>query len=138
MRKQRVSAIDNARNGVYLMRPQRDFGIHADESDMASVIFAGTYAIELGVVERGQSVTTVRIFPYPVAERVLYELLLLLRKYGFISVQYALLTAAFIIHSVEYADVLQIQRFLNYLLCIDALCAIGNVCCNVAVVAGFA
>ena len=105
---------------------------------MTSVVFAGTYAIELGVVERGQSVTTVRIFPYPVAERVIYELLLLLRKYGFISVQYALLAAAFIIHSVEYADVLQIQRFLNYLVCIDALCAIGNVCCNVAVVAGFA
>lgn len=63
-------------------------------------------SVELGVVERGQSVTTVRIFPYPVAERVLYELLLLLRKYGFISVQYALFAAAFIIHGVEYANIL--------------------------------
>ena len=138
VRKQRVSAIDNARDGVYLMRPQRDFGIHADKPDMTSVIFAGTYAVELGVVERGQPVTTVRLFPYPVAECVLYELLLLLRKYGFISVQYALLTAAFIIHGVEYANIFQVQCFLNYLVCIDALCAVGNVCCNVAVVAGFA
>ena len=42
VRKQRVSAIDNARDGVYLMRPQSDFGIHADESDMTSVVFAWT------------------------------------------------------------------------------------------------
>ena len=135
VRKQRVTAVQDAGNGIYLMFPQGNFGVHANELDVASVILTGTNGIELFVVERGQAFPSCRIFPYPVSKSILDELLLLLCKHGLLLVQYSLIIAVFILHSIKNTNIFEIQRFLNDLVTIDSLGTVGHVCGDIAVVA---
>ena len=78
VREQRVAAVEHARDGIRLMRTQFDLWIHADESDMAAIIFARTGAVEAFVVERSELLAPIRVPPDPLRKRFLYELLLLL------------------------------------------------------------
>ena len=135
VRKQRITAVQDAGNGIYLMFPQGNLGVHANELDVASVILTGTHGIELFVVERGQAFSSRGVFPYPVTESILNELLLLLCKHGLLLVQYALLIAVFILHGIEDTNIFEIQRFLDDLIAVDALCAVGYVGGNIAVIA---
>ena len=106
VRQQRVAAVQDAGDSVHLVRAKRYLGIHARKADMASIVLAGAYAVELGIVERGQSVAAVRVFPYPVAESVLDRLLLLLREYGVLLVQHPCFITALVNDGIEYAHVL--------------------------------
>ena len=106
VRQQRVAAVQDAGDGVYLMGAERYLGIHARKADMASIVLAGAYTVELGIVERGQSVAAVRVFPYPVAESVLDRLLLLLREYGVLLVQHPCFITALVNDGIEYTHVL--------------------------------
>ena len=133
--KQRVTAVQDAGNGIYLMFPQGNLGVHANELDVASVILTGTHGIELFVVHRSQAFSSCGGFPYPVAKSIFNELLLLLCKHGFFLVQHTLIVAVFILHGIEDTHIFQVQRFLNDLVTIDSLGTVGHVCGDIAVVA---
>ena len=51
VREERVAAVEDAGNGVFLVRLQRDRGVHARERQMRTVIVARHDACELRVVE---------------------------------------------------------------------------------------
>ena len=135
MCKQRVTAVQDAGNGIYLMFPQGNLGVHANELDVASVILTGTHGIELFVVQRSQAFSSRGVFPYPVTKSILDELLLLLSEYGLFFIQQPLIIAVFILHSIKNTNIFEIQRFLNDLVTIDSLGTVGHVCGDIAIVA---
>ena len=90
MGKERVAAVEVVGDGAPLMLPQRDLRIHARKDQVPAVIFPGTGGIEALVVELHQLAPPVRVLPYPVPERILDCLLLLLGKGGFLAVKDAL------------------------------------------------
>ena len=135
MRKQGVAAVQDAGNGIYLMFPQGNLGVHANEFDVASVILTGTHGIELFVVQRSQAFSSHGVFPYPVTKSIFNELLFLLCKHGFLLIQQPLIIAVFILHSIKNTNIFEIQRFLNDLVTIDSPGTIGHVCGDIAVVA---
>ena len=135
MCKQRVTAVQDAGNGIYLMFPQGNFGVHANEFNVASVILTGTNGIELFVVQRSQAFSSHGVFPYPVTKSIFNELLFLLCKHGFLLIQHTLIVAVFILHGIEDTNIFQIQRFLNDLVTIDSLGTVGHVCGDIAIVA---
>ena len=75
---------------------------------MASIVLAGAYAVEFGVVKSSQPVAAVRIFPYPVAESVLDRLLLLLREYGVLLVQHPHFVPVLVGDGIEDTHILEV------------------------------
>ena len=134
MRQQGIAAVQDTGDGVHLMGPEGDFRIHAHEPDMAAVVFPGTYAVESGIVERGQPVAPLRVFPYPVAKSVLDKLLLLLREDGFLFVQYPRFVSVVVNNRIEDTHILEVERFFYNFIGIDAICAVGNACRHVAAI----
>ena len=132
VRQQRIAAIQNVRNGVFLVGAQRDFGRHTVEQDMAAVVFAGAQGVEPFVVFLYQHLAAGRVFPYPVLESVLD---LLLFHLGFLrgsGVQNADFVALHILFGIKDAHIPQVQAFLQDVVEVGALCAVGHGGFNVA------
>ena len=132
VRQQRIAAIQNVRNGVFLVGAQRDFGRHTVEQDMAAVVFAGAQGIEPFVVFLYQHLAAGRIFPDPVLESVLDLLLFHLGFLGGSGVQHPNLVALHILFGVEDAHIPQVQAFLQDMVEVGALRAVGHGGLNVA------
>ena len=59
MRQQRIVAVQNVRNGIFLMRHQRDFRGHALKTNVIAIVLTGTNRIENPIVGRTQILTAV-------------------------------------------------------------------------------
>ena len=108
VRQQGITAVQDAGDGVHLVRAKRYLGIHPRKADMASIVLAGAYAVEFGVVKSSQPVAAVRVFPYPVAESVLDRLLLLLREYGVLLVQHPHFVSVLVGDGIKDTHILEV------------------------------
>ena len=81
---------------------------------MASVVFTGTDGIKCVIVVAYKPVPPLWVFPYPVLKRLLYHLLLCLRRRGFLMVQHGFFIVVFVINIVKDAGVTEIQSCLLY------------------------
>ena len=136
--KQRIAAVEDVRHGVSLMLPKLDFGVHTAENDMTSVVLTGTQAVEFIVVKATESFSALRVRPNPILKALLDQLLLCLCDCCFLLVQDGFLFAVCVLHIVKDTDILQVQRFLDDLIGVDTLRAIGAVRLHIAAVIGFA
>ena len=136
--KQCIAAVEDVRHGVSLMLPKLDFGVHAAENDMTSVVLTGTQAVEFIVVKAAEPFSALRVRPDPILKALLDQLLLCLCDCRFLFVQDGFLFAVCVLYIVEDADILQVQRFLDDLIGVDTLRAIGAVRLHIAAVIGFA
>ena len=127
MRQQRIAAIKNVCNRVFLVFAQRDLRAHAGKADMAAVILARADRIEAFVVLLHQRLPPIRVTPDPLLKGVLDGLLLLLRKRRFLGIENAPLRAVCIINRVIDAHIAQIQRVLQNPIGVSALCAVGHI-----------
>jgi len=59
MRQQRIVTVQNVRNGIFLMRHQRDFRGHALKTNMTAIVLTGTNRIENPVIGRTQILAAV-------------------------------------------------------------------------------
>ena len=59
MRQQRIVTVQNVRNGIFLMRHQRDFRGHALKTNMTAIVLTRTNRIENPIVGRTQILTAV-------------------------------------------------------------------------------
>lgn len=75
---------------------------------MPPVILTGSFAVEGVVVIADKAVSAFWVFPNPVLERLLDNLLLCLCRRGFLVVEYRFFIAVFVINIVENAGVFQI------------------------------
>ena len=99
---------------------------------MAAVVFAGAQGVEPFVVFLYQHLAAGRVFPDPVLESVLD---LLLFHLGFLrgsGVQNADFVALHILFGVKDAHIPQVQAFLQDVVEVGALCAVGHGGFNVA------
>ena len=101
--------------------------------DVGSVILPGTGGIEQLIVFLHQLFPAPGIPPYPVPEGILDGLLLLLGQGGFLFVQNPTLFAVRILHGVIDPDILKVQGFLQDLISIRAVCAIGHITGHVVI-----
>ena len=132
VRQQRVAAVQNMCDGVFLVWAQRDFGRHTVEQNMAAIVFAGAQRVEPFVVFLYQHLAAGRVFPDPVLESVLD---LLLFHLGFLrgsGVQNADFVALHILFGIKDAHIPQVQAFLQDVVEVGALCAVGHGGFNVA------
>ena len=118
------------------MLPQLDFRVHTHKIQVAAIIFARSQCIELFIVELAQPLSSRLVFPNPVLERLLNQLLLALRDCSFLLVQDSYSFAVFVFHIVKNTHIPQIQCFLNDFIGIYAICAIGAGRVDVAAVIG--
>ena len=131
--QQRVAAVEHMGNRVTLMLPQPDIRVHADEMNVLPVILPRTGGIEQLIISSGQGFPALRVFPYPVLERILDCLLFLLSKRGFLLVQDTAFFAVRILHLVIDSHVLQVQRILQNLIGIGTGGSVGYIAVHVAV-----
>ena len=127
MRQQRIAAIKNVCNRVFLVFAQRDFRAHAGKADVAAVILARADRIEAFVVLLHQRLPPIRVAPNPFLKGVLDGLLLLLCQRRFLGIENAPLCAVCIINRVIDAHIAQIQRVLQNPIGVSALCAVGHI-----------
>ena len=112
-------------DGVALVFPEGDFRVHADKMDVASVILTGAGRVEQLVILLHQRNAPLRVLPDPVGERILNDLLFLLRQHGLPLVQHTLGLALGILDGVIDADIFQVQGLLQNLVGIGTGCAVG-------------
>ena len=110
MGQQRISAIEDMRDGVSLVFAQRDLRVHARKDDMPSIVLAGSNRIEQLVVLRHQRLTAVGVFPNPFPKGVLDGLLLLLGKGGRLLVEHPLFPPVCVLDGIVNAHIPQVQR----------------------------
>ena len=127
MGQQGVPSVQHMGNRSQLMFPEFDIRVHPYEMDVGSVILPGTGGIEQLIVFLHQLFPAPGIPPYPVPEGILDGLLLLLGQGGFLFVQNPALLTIRILHSVIDPDVLQVQGFLQNLVGIRAVRAVGHI-----------
>ena len=84
--QQRIAAVEDMGNGIDLVFPQGDFRVHAGETDVAAVILTGTDGVKGFVVNMAQFVSAVNVFPDPLGEFLLDQLLPVLGDGGFLFV----------------------------------------------------
>ena len=126
MGKQGVSTVQNVRDCIDLMGPQGDFRVHPLKTNMPSVIFTGTDAVEGFVVDVAQALSAVNVSPYPLREFLLDEFLPVLGNGGFLLVEDSFFIAVFILDIVEYPHILLIQGLLQDVIGAHALGAVGG------------
>ena len=103
MGQQRISAIEDMRDGVSLVFAQRDLRVHARKDDMPSIVLAWPNRIEQLVVLRHQRLTAVGVFPNPFPKGVLDGLLLLLGKGGRLLIEHPLFPTVCVLDGKERA-----------------------------------
>ena len=125
--QQRIAAVQNVCNRIFLMFTEFDFRVHTVENNVASVVLTGSYAVELIVIHLREFFSAGRVSPYPVLKALLYEFLLCLCDCRFLFIENGFLFAFLIFYIVKDSDIFQVQCFLNYLICVDtgsAVCAV--------------
>ena len=132
VREQGIAAIEDASNGVALVLAKLNFRVHSGKCQVAAIIFSRFGAIEKLVVLGHQRLTAVSVFPQPVLEGVLNDLLFLLRECGFLAVEHTLFVTVFVLDPVENAYIAEIERIFEYLVGVHALCTVGAVGVHVA------
>ena len=125
--QQRIAAVQNVCNRIFLMFTEFDFRVHTVKNNVASVVLTGSYAVEFFVIHLREFFSAGRVIPYPVLKALLYEFLLCLCDCRFLFIENGFLFALVIFDIVKDTDIFQVQRFLNYLICVDtgsAVCAV--------------
>ena len=79
------------------MLPQLDFRVHTNKDQMTAIVLARAQCIELLIVELAQSLSSRLVFPNPVLERLLNQLLLALGDCSFLLVQDSYSFAGFVL-----------------------------------------
>ena len=125
--QQRISAVQNVCNRIFLMFTEFDFRVHTVENNVASVVLTGSNAVELFVIHLREFFSAGRVSPYPVLKTLLYEFLLCLCDCRFLFIENGFLFALVIFDIVKDTDIFQVQRFLDYLICVDT----GSTVCAV-------
>ena len=128
--KQRIPAVQHMRDGVTLVFPQGDFGVHAGKSDVRSVIFARFCRIKEIIVFFNQTLTACGILPNPLLKRIFNCLLLLLSKRCFFLVQYARFPAGSVLNRIINAHIAEVQGIFQNPICVGAICAVCDGCGN--------
>ena len=137
--QQSIATVQHMGNRAELMFPEFDIRVHPHEMNMGSVVFPGAGGIEQLVVFLHQLFPAPGVPPYPVPEGILDGLLLLLGQCGFLLVQYPALFTVRVLHGVIDPNVLQVQGFLQDLISIRAVCAVGHIAGHIVVAGiGFA
>ena len=114
-------------DGVELMIPKGDFGVHARKRQVLAVIFPRAHAVKPLIVCLHQIAPPIRVLPNPVPKGVLDGLLLLLRDGRFLAVEDAALLTLPIADGIIDAHIPQIQRVLQYLIGVCPVRAVGHV-----------
>ena len=133
MGQQGIPAIKHMCDRTELMLPQSDIRVHSHEMDMGSVVLPGTGGIEKLIVFLHQLFPALRILPHPVPEGILDGLLFLLGQRCFLFVQDTALLSFRILHRIVDPDILQVQRFLQDLIGIGPVGAVGHVSSHIIV-----
>ena len=140
MRKESVSAVENVRDCVFLMLAEGDFGIHSPERDMLAAVFARSCGVKQLVVFADKCATAVGGLPYPLGKRVLYRLLFLSRESRFFGVEHSPLFSVGICDCIVDANIAQIQRIFQYLVCVrsvSTICVVSVDVSGIHVLAGY-
>ena len=125
--QQRIAAVQNVCNRIFLMFTEFDFRVHTVENNVASVVLTGSSTVELFVIHLREFFSAGRVSPYPVLKALLYEFLLCLCDCRLFFIENGFLSAFLIFDIVKDSDIFQVQCFLNYLICVDA----GSTVCAV-------
>ena len=131
--KQGVPAVENVSNGTPLMFTELDFGVHTAEHNMRAVVLTGTVGIEKLVVLCDKLLSSVRVSPNPILERIFDCLLLLLCKGRFLGVQHTSFLAVGVSYGVIDTNITQIQSVLQNLVGVGSVRAVGHIGVYVAV-----
>jgi len=136
--QQRISTVQNVRDGVDLMLAECDLRVHAAEIDMAAIILAGAVAVEQNIIGLADSFTSVRVFPDPLSKSVFNEFLLTLRDSSLFLIQNGNSAPFFIVLVIKNADILQVKCRFDDLIGVDALGAVGTDGLHIAAIRAFA
>ena len=137
VRKERISAIKDVCDSIFLVFSERNFRIHAVKSDVFAVVFARSGTVEKLIVLLNKRMTPVRSLPNPILESIFYRLLFLLCKRRFFCVQNPSLLAIGVGHSVVNPHVTKIQRVLYDLVGVSPLSTVGIMRVDVARIHAF-
>ena len=113
MGQQRVAAVQNMSDGVFLVGAQLDFRVHAGEGQVTAVVFPRPDTVEPFIVEFAQPGAARRVLPDPFAKPVPDQLLLLLGQNGFLPVLDGVPLAVFIFLIIKNDGIPQIQGVLH-------------------------
>ena len=119
------------------MLPQRNFGVHANEPNMAAIVFPGTHGVKFLVIQFGQRIAPRCVLPDPFGKLISDCLLLLLCKDRFLFVQHPLLISVDILNGIKHTDVFEVQRFFDDLVGIYPFCPIGDIDRDIFIVGVF-
>ena len=92
---------------------------------VAPVILPWADRIEPLIIIFGQPLPALRVFPDPLLERLLDQVLFSLRNSGFLSVQDRFSLTCLIFHIIKHTGIPQIQRIFYDLIGIYPVCSIG-------------
>ena len=125
MSQKRIAAVEDAGDGISLVFAQLYLRVHAGEGEVGAVILARARRVEQLVVLGDERLPSVSIFPQPVAEGVLDDLLLLLGEGGLLDVEDPALGAVRVHYLVVDAHVAEVQSVFEYLVDVHARGTVG-------------
>ena len=137
VRQQHIVAVQHMGDGVALVRAQGDFGVHAGEMQVASVVLARAQAVEFGIVHRNQPLAACRFLEDPVLKLLADQALLFLGCLGSFLIQNISNTAVRLPHLITDLDRAQVQRAFGNRVGVGAVGAVGHRCLDVAVPKAF-
>ena len=123
--QKRVPAVEDAGNGVSLVLAQLYLRVHAWERQVRAVVLTRSCAVEQLVILGDKRLAALRVFPQPVAEGVLDDLLLLLGEGCLLDVEHPALGAVCVLDLVVDAHVAEVQGVFEYLVGVHARGAVG-------------
>ena len=94
--------------GITLMGPQGDFRVHTGKADMVAIVGTGPDCVVEFVILPAQIGPTLRVFPYPAFERLLYLFLLLLGQHGFLDIQHPFIRTVRVVDCIVNPGIPQI------------------------------
>ena len=123
--QKRVPAVEDAGDGAALVLAQLYLRVHTGECEMASVVLARARRVEQLVVLVDKRLAALRVFPQPVTEGILDDLLLLLGEGCLLDVEHPALGAVCVLDLVVDARVAEVQGVFEYLVGVHARGAVG-------------
>ena len=136
--QQGIPTVENVGNGVHLVPPQGDFGVDAHKVQMTAIVLTGPNRVEGFIIELAKPLPALRVFPDPIGKGLFNQLLLGLSNGGFLFIEYRRLAAIGILHIVEDPHILQVEGFLDDLVAVDTVGAVGVVGLDAGTVVAFA
>ncbi len=123
--QKRIAAVEDAGDGISLVFAQLYLRVHAGEGEVGAVVLTRSCAVEQLVILGDERLAALRVFPQPVAEGILDDLLLLLGEGGLLDVEHTALGAVRFLDLVVDAHVAEVQGVFEYLVGVDARGAVG-------------